>query len=117
MMKVVLVTPGWPPSSFANGIATYVGHLHEGFAKLDVESRVLAQELGDGEIGSDIVDLARLRSPAGLVERIRGAYARLVSRYDSQTWTSTVRKGRPSEFGGRQTVSSRFSFGSRAKPR
>jgi glycosyltransferase involved in cell wall biosynthesis len=77
-LKVALVSPGWPTSKFANGIATYVEQLCDGFAQLRVETRILAAATADGSVDSNVVALDRISTKDSLLMRIReAAHARL----------------------------------------
>ncbi len=70
-MRVALVSPGWPPSAFANGIVTYVALLREGLKKTGVDTRILASSVKGTGLDADIVDLARCGPRFPLAEKVR----------------------------------------------
>jgi len=74
-LKVALVSPGWPSSTFANGIATYADLLREGFRHIGVETRILAAHTGESALEPDIVALDRMLAREGILARCR-EYAR-----------------------------------------
>lgn len=97
-LKVALVSPGWPTSKFANGIATYVEQLRDGFAQLRVETRILAAATAEGSVDPDVVALDRIPTKRGLLDRIgEAAHARLFP-YDA----GRLRYGRSVAAGVRQ---------------
>lgn len=86
-MKVVLVTPGWPARAFANGIASYIGNLHQGLAEEAVDPWVFAQAVAGGEIESQITDLSKFRYRPGV---LRSIYNWLRPDSSNKTWTAEV---------------------------
>lgn len=74
-MKVALVSPGWPSSDFANGIATYADLLRDGFAQIGVEARLLAAATGTAPLASDVVALDRIAAKDSALLRVHD-YAR-----------------------------------------
>jgi glycosyltransferase involved in cell wall biosynthesis len=61
VLKVALVSPGWPASAVANGVATYVGNLHGALARSGVDVRVLAPVASGTAPPPHVVDLTALR--------------------------------------------------------
>lgn len=55
--SVAMVTPGWPPSAFVNGIVTYVALMREALADRGVTVTLLAQRLGGSRIDPGVIDL------------------------------------------------------------
>lgn len=70
-MRVAFLSPGWPPSAFANGIVTYIQLLRGGLDGLGVETRVLTPRLEGSGHGSSVVDLRSCETRFPLVERVR----------------------------------------------
>ncbi len=77
-MRVALLSPGWPPSAFANGIVTYVELLQKGFEAIGVDSLVLAASVKGIESGGDVIDLSQCRPRFPLVDKIE---YRLLARF------------------------------------
>ena len=90
-MKVVLVSPGWPAEAFANGIASYIGNLRRGLENDGVQSWVLAQSVGRGDVDCRVVDLSGLGEPPRISRSLRRLYQRVFSSSDCTTWTDEVR--------------------------
>lgn len=79
-MKVALVSPGWPPEAFANGIVTYVDLLRDGLEQIGVDTRILSSVVERGGEGHGILDLAR--HPSNFTLREKVTY-RLIRRFRS----------------------------------
>ena len=90
-MDVVLVSPGWPATSFANGIASYVGNVRAGLTGIGVDSWVLAHETGSGDIDPQVVDLMQFK-PRASKKSIRDLVKRILPNIRAESWTFDVRR-------------------------
>jgi glycosyltransferase involved in cell wall biosynthesis len=66
--RVVLVSPGWPPSSFANGIVSYVENLKVGLERFGVDVKIAAFQTGPG--AADARDITGAYAQSGPVAKL-----------------------------------------------
>ncbi len=69
-LSVGLVSPGWPPGAFSNGIVTYVAAIAEGLRALGHRVTILTSQVASGNHGDLVYDLSRSGAERGLRRRV-----------------------------------------------
>jgi glycosyltransferase involved in cell wall biosynthesis len=65
-LSIGLVSPGWPPDAYPNGIVTYVAVLAEGLRALGHRVTILTPTSAPGDWGDEVHDLSRGGAKRGL---------------------------------------------------
>ena len=86
-MKVVLISPAWPPTVFANGIVTYVGLLRDGLEEIGVNTCILSSVVEGSGHGPGVIDVARRPSAFTLTEKIAHRVIRRFAPHDVVRYT------------------------------
>jgi glycosyltransferase involved in cell wall biosynthesis len=68
-LSIGLISTGWPPDAFPNGVTTYVAGVAEGLRALGHRVTILDTWLPSGDHGDDVVGLARPAGRRGLPRR------------------------------------------------
>jgi glycosyltransferase involved in cell wall biosynthesis len=69
-LSIGLVSPGWPPDAYSNGVITYVASVAEGLRALGHWVTILTSEAAPGDWGDDVYDLSRGGAKRGLRHRV-----------------------------------------------
>lgn len=84
LRRVGLVSPGWPPASYSNGIVTYVAAIRAGLGILGIDSCVFAIQADETDRSRDVIDIRRFK-PA-LVSRLARRASEFVTRKPGLAW-------------------------------
>ena len=68
-LSIGLLSAGWPPDAFSNGVVTYVAGLAEGLQALGHRVTILTRALAPGDWGDLVYDLDRAVAQRGLLDR------------------------------------------------
>ena len=68
-LSIAYVSPGWPLSSYPNGIVTYIENIVAGFDG-DVITHILTHKMGMGNSDTSVIDLSKFVEERGLVNKL-----------------------------------------------
>lgn len=87
-LNIGLVSPGWPPDAFANGVVTCVGSIAEGLRRLGHRVVILANKVAEGHAGDDVVDLSPAFAKRAGVGRVADSLAYRVAPGQARAWAT-----------------------------
>jgi glycosyltransferase involved in cell wall biosynthesis len=87
-LNIALVSPGWPPDAFANGIVTCVGSIAEGLRRLGHRVFILANKVAHDYAGDDVIDLSPALAKRAGFGRVADSLAYRLSPGQARVWAT-----------------------------